>query len=157
MPNRKGKHLKILQGTDREEREKDYPKYEPKFNAEPPTDMPEQGRKLWEKLSPILEEYGVLTVIDEVGFTELCYSYGKMKQIEQQLNDEGYSIDDERGSMKKNPLFTQAKFYREQFNKYAKEYGLFANSRQQLDLPEPKNNKDIEIEKLLSGTGNLPK
>jgi hypothetical protein len=40
--------LKVLQGTDREDREKNYPKYEPVFPHDPPKDLPDK-EVLWIK------------------------------------------------------------------------------------------------------------
>ena len=151
MPKRKSRNLKVLQNTIRKENDTGADPYPPKiFPKNPPKSLPTKGKFLWRNLVSPMYEAGVLKNIDRFGFEELCRCYGFMRELEDQIQEEGWTVPGRQNSVKKNPLFTQLKFYREQFLKLGKQYGLFPYSRQSIDFTEVDHSAD-DIERFLSG------
>lgn len=155
MADKKDKEisLSMIKGLKKDEKKENKPKELPEdFPKNPPRDLPTKGKTLWRRLVYELNEAEMLLNIDRTGLEELCNCYGIMKDLEDQIKDEGWSVPDERGSVKKNPLFSEMRFYREQFLKLCKAYNIFPKYRKGSKLENYQDkNKNDEINKILSG------
>ena len=122
------------------------------FPKNPPQNLPRKGKTLWRRLIPELVKAEAVYNIDRTGLEELCFTYGVMKQLENQIQEAGWSVDDGRGSIKKHPLFTELKFYREQFLKLCKAYQLLPKWRDNSKLAQAKRaEKQKEVKNILNG------
>jgi P27 family predicted phage terminase small subunit len=154
---RKPTKQKIIQGTFRKDRApKHEPEPEPVTEApRPPSDLPSAGKKLWKKLAPELVAKGILTVVDLSALEILCFNYGIYKELNKAIR--GKIEDPVTGKIRKRtyaeymrgensqtiPEYTAMRNAFSTFKSYMTEFGLSPSSRAKLDVPEPKEEKDL--------------
>lgn len=101
-----------------------------------PLDLGEHGRKLWKSAGRRLVESGSLDDLDRETFETLCRAYHKMVAADRLLEVEGLSVNDQRGSNKKHPAFTQWKAYSDLYLKLLGHFGLSPYSRGMKVIPK---------------------
>jgi P27 family predicted phage terminase small subunit len=96
--------------------------------------MPDTGKKLWRKLSPILTDLEILTELDRPTFEALCLSYSLMRASGEELA-KGLTVKAERGStIKKAPQFTIYKTNADLYRKFAEMFALSPMVRKRLGI-----------------------
>jgi len=150
--NRKPTEKKKLEGGHRKDRQKNNPAPDPVEEINPPEWLNKPGREFYERVGPEMKKYKMLTALDLDSFAELANIFGKIRILEERLQEEGEIIDDGRGSLKKHPASTLVKQHLDHYLKLAKDFGLTPESRQRLDMKEEKDPGQMDpIEKMLSG------
>jgi len=94
-----------------------------------PPDLGVHGVKLWKNVGPLLVESGSLDQLDRETFESLCRVYHKFVTADLELEEAGLSVNDQRGSEKKHPAFTQWKAYSDLYIKLLSHFGLSPYSR----------------------------
>jgi len=135
-PNRKNPDLKVLQGTDRPDRETEPPKPRPIVGSCPKW-VPRKGKLFWNEYAPILEELGMLSELDRHSFALLCSTYDTWRRAEEELAKEDLKTTAMYRGVKKNPLATIARQARCDFMDWCKEFGMTYASRERMNVKPP--------------------
>lgn len=142
---KKTNKMRLLTGQKMQE----YPKTKPVLKIWPaPKHLGKHGRKLWSELGQKLIDLNLLSDLDKPQFETLCMSYDAMRGFHDQLQ-EGATVPDKKGSMKKNPAWSGFQQAANLFEKLGAGFGLTPKSRQSLDIPEPTTEEDLEMARLL--------
>ena len=152
MSRRKPTELKVLHGTQRADRQKNEPKPERVFPVKPPRHLklPEYAKKFWKENAPRLDRLGLLTEADIDTFYTLAMLYNDMRDNEDAIKQDGATVPDGRGGVKKHPSYSVLNAVRQQFRLLAAEFGCTPASRGKLDLPGEQ--EEDELETMLKST-----
>ena len=156
MPRKKSENLKVLQGTNRADRQKNNPKPKPLFPANPPRGMIPKtaiyARQFWKEYASKLEAMGVAREVDIPAFYALCMTFNMIRECEETINREGMIVEGARtGDRVKHPAISILNQARQQFRLQCKSFGLDPDARDKLNIPvDEKNESECEMEKLLS-------
>lgn len=149
MPRpRKPNHLKILSG----ERESRINRNEPlptETSVEPPAELSEAARKVWDKLAPDLEDKGCLSIWDVPLFAAFCESAALYREC---LNRMGADLT-VPGSLKNevvNPLWRIAKDAADVMVRIGGRFGLTPSDRAGIDITEQAPASKLGPERILS-------
>ena len=123
--NKDKPELKVLKGTNRDDREINSPKPKP-IAGKCPSWVPNMGKRFWKEYAPILERNGLLTELDRHSFALLCYTYATWRKAEATLYSEEFKVEGYRGKMKRNPVATIAHQARNDFMEMFKLFGMFS-------------------------------
>ena len=143
--NRKSRDLKILEGTSKTADTSRKPK--PVFPKKAPRGFPKHARKLWSDYAPLLADLGVLRETDRPGWEVLCLTYQTIKECEDQLREEGLTVDGAKGGKVKHPCISILNAARQQFRLMSQQFGLDPASRERLGVYVEE--ADDEMERLL--------
>ena len=142
--NRKNADLKLLQGTDRPDREDNSPKPEP-IAGKCPSWVPNMGKRFWKEYAPKLERNGLLTELDRHSFALLCYTYATWRKAESELYCSDLEVEGYRKkTVKRNPVATIAHQARNDFMEMCKLFGMYPVSRNKISMPEKKSEDEFE-------------
>ncbi len=135
--------LKIIRGTDQKCRmNPDEP--EPEIELpKPPKHLTGIAAKEWKRAGALLEELGLISDIDMCMFLAYCESYGRWREAEKKIKEQGLFIEVPIGikkgkkgkedtiifAVKKNPYLAIAKDAKREATKYAVEFGMSPASR----------------------------
>jgi P27 family predicted phage terminase small subunit len=121
--------LKKLAGTlrpNRTNRSEPMPKA---GRPEPPADLDEVARAVWEYYGPILARCKVLTMADRECLACYCVAAGRRAQAEEELAKHGPVVKSPSGYPIQNPWLAIANKSMEQLLKWGQELGLSPSSR----------------------------
>lgn len=103
----------------------------------PPKYLPKDARQIWRYITPLLEEMGIITQIDQASLAMLCIHYALAYNAARKLEEQGAVLEDRDGSPRKNPWLQVLRDNSQQYLRYAGEFGLTPALRQRLSVPEP--------------------
>ena len=106
---------------------KDFQLEKKKWKA--PNWINKHGKKLYRELGPKLNEAGMLTELDLPAFEMLCLSYGIAKEAQEQVQQDGLFVINEKGAKVKHPGTTIINQYTQQYRLYLQEFGLSPKAR----------------------------
>ena len=155
MPRKKSEKLKVLQGTNRADRQRNTPKPKPLFPHHPPRGMIPKGaiyaRWFWKENAAKLEALGLAREIDIPAFYTMCMTFETIRRCEDIIAEKGILVPGARGNeLVKNPAVSVLNAARQQFRLQCQSFGLDPVSREKMDSPvEP--DYDDPMERLLSG------
>jgi P27 family predicted phage terminase small subunit len=109
---------------------------------EPPEVLGEQGVEMWKEVGPILIKANILCALDKSMFLVLCQTYDTLMKCIKEIETYGFTIVDNVGSRKKNPVCTIYGQYLNHFKSYCKEFGLTPASRDRLGIPEVEDSSE---------------
>lgn len=142
--NKKSENLKVIQGTDRRDRNKSVNLGSTELPT-PPDSMTTAGEKVFEQLVSRLTELKTIHWTDDLSLAVAAESYVTYMKCCKVLSEKGetYTFTNSRGelSIKQRP---ELKIANDAFNRYfaiAKSYGLTAQSRVNLNISLPDPNK----------------
>jgi P27 family predicted phage terminase small subunit len=101
---------------------------------DPPDWLGEHGKRFWNAMGPELIDCGLLTELDGPAFEMLCATYDRGRSTQEILEKEGLVTKDERGLLRKHPLW---QIHRESTNLFfsmCHEFGLQPTGRAKLDI-----------------------
>ena len=152
MPKAKSENLKVLQGTNRADRQKNNPKPKPLFPANPPRGMiPKNAvyaRQFWKDYAGKLESLGVAREVDIPAFYALCMTFNMIRECEETINREGMIVEGARtGDRVKHPAISILNQARQQFRLQCKSFGLDPDSREKISVAVEEDPED-ELEQL---------
>lgn len=155
---RKTRANKIINGTFRKDRN---PTQEPEYSPiddplKPPASLNKYGKEYWRRITPLLQESGVLTVADLDAVYLLADAWGEYKQATYDIYH-----DEKTGRKRTMALYRKSREYnrrkmpevidrREAYELYLKlirEFGLTPVSRNRIDLA-PKKEAVDPVEKM---------
>jgi len=160
MPNtRKPRKTKIIRGTFRKDRN---PQHEPEpavVNAvpKPPSQLNRYAKKLWKSLAAELVDKGIMTVVDLAALEVCCAAYGEYRAafdaVYRPRDPETgrlmrrtfaeYMVDRNSQTMPEYTAMRQAWIL---FKGYLVEFGFTPASRNRIEIPKPKSDKEDPIE-----------
>ena len=146
--------LKVLHGTDRPDRvNKDEPK-PPSDGVKPPAWVKGKARTNWKKVSPILQQMGVLTVADETALGLLVDALAEYVEAQDTLRSEGrtYKTYTEAGSpmWRPRPEVAMAQDAWRRVNAMLGQFGMTPASRTKLSSGNSKDETDSILDQLWS-------
>jgi P27 family predicted phage terminase small subunit len=103
---------------------------------EPPEDMPEEGKELWNNEIRRLIEVGAIDSVDWPAIELMCITYAHAKQAQRVIAKVGHFSFGSRGQPKEHPAM---KIFREEsaaFYRMAENWGLTPLARARLGLAE---------------------
>jgi P27 family predicted phage terminase small subunit len=124
-PPRKPTKLKLIQGTARKCR----------LNPDEPTPdveipgiphhLSKEARAEWRRITPILEEHGIISQLDMVALAMYCQSWGDHVQAENMIRRNGKMLKNEKtGIMYPSPWLKVSRESKEIARKLLKDFGL---------------------------------
>jgi P27 family predicted phage terminase small subunit len=139
---RKPTALKVLEGTNRADREN---KNEPAVNVEipePPEHLSELALIEWHRIAPVLFKYGLLSNIDMAALAAYCQAFSRWAKAETQLKTESYTIKTDKGNIIQNPLVGIANQAMIQMRAFLIEFGMTPASRTKVSANKPASGSD---------------
>ena len=128
--NRKPTKLKILEGNlGRRPLPKNEPEPKPldsKKIPNPPKDINNEAKKIWNRLAPILAKNGLLTEADIDSLALLCQTRAYLIEIHEKINKED--------SLNENN--SKQRYYTQQFRLLAHDFGLSPRGRVGLSISQ---------------------
>lgn len=109
----------------------------------------------WNRVAPALHAAGLLTSLDLCALEGYCACYGKWRQAEQQLAEEGLMILTPNGSTQIHPCQSISNQAQKLLLSWVKAFGLSPDSRGRMELPPapPAMDEDsLFLKKLLDHT-----
>lgn len=147
-------NLKILEGNPGK---RPLPRNEPKpvpIAPERPAWLTGEGRKMWEKLAPELENLGLLTSIDGEAFAAACQCWKTYVDCQRYLKKNGltYLYTNTLGATNEveRPQVKIGQKALDQFRGFCAEFGLTPSSRSRIEINIDEGEED-PMEALLSG------
>ena len=127
--------LKLLRGTDREDRKTNEPEPDPLDRENPPGWIKGRiTRRAWRDFQEFLSRNNVLTEMDEVALEMLAITYGKWRDVAERAVPGLVTFNS--GATQISPLCTLEKHYARELLALLVEFGMTPASRSRLDLPE---------------------
>jgi P27 family predicted phage terminase small subunit len=140
-------HLKLVQGDIHHSRHNKKEAKPKPILPEPPPELSEDARALWDKTALRLHACGLLTEIDGTVLAAYCQAYGRWAQAERGLADmrrldpvtSGLMIRTKQGNVIQNPLVGTANKAMNDMVRFAVELGMSpsARSRVQANINTP--------------------
>lgn len=119
--------------------------------------LDDEGRAIWSRTAPMLEELGVLSEMDRVALASYCSAASLAIQATRQCNREGLMKRAPKGSLfgpKVNPLIRVAQGARAQALRIGAEFGLTPAARTRVSAVPP-HAKGDEAEEFIFGKPKL--
>ena len=143
--------LKLLRGNPGK---RPLNQHEPK----PPDGMPEcpeflddVAKAAWDRMSGMLRQMGVLTVVDGIALAALCVLYSRWVHAEEQVKKYGSVVKNpDRGHPMKSPYLRIANESLEALRKLLLEFGMTPSSRSRIHATV-RSPEDDEFERFLAG------
>lgn len=104
--------------------------------AEPPDDLPADGKKLWREDVTRLLEVGIIDRVDRAGLEMMCTAYARAKQAGRVLKAEGLFTGGSRGQLREHPAVAIERNAWLIFFRVANDYALTPVARTRLGLAE---------------------
>jgi P27 family predicted phage terminase small subunit len=102
-----------------------------------------RAKAFWRKYAKKLDQLGLLTELDRPAFEVLCEIYALTCDVWDLLREQGLSTVDERGLVRKNPLFSVYMAAMKEMKAYLCEFGMTPSSRARLDINELEDADDF--------------
>lgn len=138
---KKPTNLKVLQGTNRKDRQN-------KNEVFPETEIPAAPDHLskealieWGRITDDLYRLGLLTKIDMASLAAYCQSFGRWAKAEAELKDQGLTITTTNGNVIQNPLVGIANQAMEHMRKHLVEFGMTPASRSKVSVKKSDGGK----------------
>lgn len=149
--------LKRLSGSWRADLNQHEPE-PPTERPEPPNFLCEEAKVYWERLCPILEDMGLLTLADGDMLATYCQSLARLAQCERVINEEGlsYTIYKDDGSISMIRIRPEARHAKELsavVNRLGKEFGLSPSARSHLNVDAANRPRGKSEKELFFGVG----
>jgi P27 family predicted phage terminase small subunit len=111
--------------------------------------MSKLAKKYLKRIKPTLLRLNIARELDEESVWLLCQSYADFVKYKQILDDEGATVSDGRGGVKKHPATTLQKEAFNRFQTLADRFGLNPVARNRLDISPDIPDEDRKFEALL--------
>lgn len=117
----------------------------------------DDAKEEWKTMSVILEQLGLLTIVDKAAFAGYCQNYAKWKKAEEFIKKHGFTYKYPKKDKDGNvvsiyiapfPEVAIARASLEQVRQFCVEFGLTPSSRGRISITSTENIDD-EFEKLL--------
>jgi len=125
------------------------PQFDAVVSIDPPNWLDGPGRDLWVHLAPLLCAQQVLQATDIQNLEFYCSAYGRFREAERHIAENGIVVDGAQGGMVKNPAATIINESTRQMATFGSLLGLDPSSRQRLLGPKKRNAGD-ELAAILS-------
>lgn len=153
MAGRKPKptSLKVLEGNPGK---RQLNQNEPK----PDTSLPKcpawlsrEAKREWKRISPFLEQAGLLTQVDRAALAGYCQSYANWKAAEEHIAQEGSTFETPNGYQQQTPWVSIAQTNLKNMLKFCAEFGLTPSSRSRIVVANAPESDADDMEMLLGG------
>jgi P27 family predicted phage terminase small subunit len=104
----------------------------PKDHPDCPTHLSDEARAEWFRLVDVLQEMGVVTVIDRAVLAAYCQAYGRWVEAEEKLKETPLLIKTPSGYIQQSPWLNIANRQMELMGRYMAEIGLTPASRSRI-------------------------
>jgi P27 family predicted phage terminase small subunit len=101
-----------------------------------PKDLTGEAREMWRRVVPELASRGVLAKVDRAALADMCVCWARLQECERDVSSRGLLVPGDRGPVK-NPACQLSRQYRQQFQAWARQFGLTPDGRARLPEPEP--------------------
>ena len=144
--------LKVLEGNPGK-RELNKSEVKPVRGALPecPDWLETEAKAEWERLSKIMYELGILTVLDVAPFASYCQAYARWKEAEEFISQHGSIVKTKSGYWQQVPQVSIAHSNQKIMMQAASEFGLTPSARSRMIGGEKKEVVADEMECILSG------
>ena len=145
-PKPKPSVLKKLHGTYRADR---VVPNEARFDVpirmpSPPESLSEDGAKLWRSVGKMLLNAGLYTAGDFIALELMCMAYGRMKEAERLMVDEGMVLKSNLGGMYQSPYLAIVNRSWEQVRSMLAEFGMTPAERTRV-MSTGDNHKEVDL------------
>ena len=148
-PPPKGAKLKLLEKNPGKRKIPNNPKVRPLIDIKPAKWLSKVAKEYFKRIKTRLLRAKIVTELDEESIFILCQSYADFQKYTKVLEDEGATVSDGRGGVKKHPATTLQKESFNRFQTLADRFGLNPTSRNRLDVTPETPDEDREFEALL--------
>lgn len=148
MPQKKRADLKVLSGTQRPDREDDFPRARPIVGT-PPRGLPKEARKLWKEYAGTLQELGLASELDRPALERLCILHARLKALEAELAEAALVVKGTYGTQKKDPRITIYLQLLREYREYLRAFGMTPAARQKLITTKRPEEEEDEFQKWL--------
>jgi len=104
--------------------------------AQPPEDLPEDGKKLWREDVSRIIEVGIADRVDTAALESLCIAYARAKQAGRVIKSEGLFISGSYAQLREHPAVRIEAQSWDRFLRLAEQFGITPISRTRLGLAE---------------------
>ncbi len=100
-----------------------------------PTQLSEEAKREWKRISQELERLGLLTVLDRAALSAYCQAWGRWIEAEERLRQHGVIVKSPNGFPVQSPYLAVANKAMAQMGKLLVEFGLSPSSRSRIQGP----------------------
>ena len=100
-----------------------------------PTQLSEEAKREWKRISKELERLGLLTVLDRAALSAYCQAWGRWIEAEERLRQHGVIVKSPNGFPVQSPYLAVANRAMAQMGKLLVEFGLSPSSRSRIQSP----------------------
>ena len=91
-----------------------------------------EAKKEWRRLSRIMSQMGILSLVDKAAFATYCQAYARYKEAEEYISKHGSTFTTPSGYIQQVPQVSIAQTYSKIMIKIASEFGLTPASRSRI-------------------------
>ena len=110
-----------------------------------------EAKAEWERLSKVMYELGILTVLDVAPFASYCQAYARWKEAEEFITQHGSIVKTKSGYWQQVPQVSIAHSNQKIMMQAASEFGLTPSARSRMIAGDKKEAEADEMECILSG------
>ena len=110
----------------------------------PPDGMSEDGAKLWRSVGKLLLNAGLYTSGDFIALELMCMAYGRMKEAERLMADEGMVLKSNLGGLYQSPYLAIVNRSWEQVRSMLAEFGMTPAERTRV-MSAVDNNREVDL------------
>ena len=104
--------------------------------------LDEEAKAEWARVSPILEDLGLLTEADGTALAGYCQAYATWRRATAVLQSKGYVVNTPSGYKQQRPEVAIAMKSMVLVKVFCAEFGMTPSSRSRIDLPGPEQDVD---------------
>lgn len=101
------------------------------------------ARKFWHEMAREMIALGVLTAADVPAFILMAEHYGVAREAARQVAEQGLTVVDATGSLRKNPVLQVLRDNSTAFRMFAVEFGLTPSSRSRLKIAPAEEERSL--------------
>jgi P27 family predicted phage terminase small subunit len=108
-----------------------------------PRYLNEYGKKEWRWLVKVLKDLGLYTVVDRTALAMYCQAYGRWREAEEKVSQEGAVLVSEEGNYYQSPWLHTANRAWDQMKAMLPEFGLTPSARSRLEVAARDKGEDL--------------
>lgn len=120
--------VKRARGTYRPHRARGEPVAVP-GRPKPPDFLGDDARREWNRIVPLLEQRGLLELVDRAILTGYCQAWGEIAEASRTLAEQGTTTIGPKGQLVAHPELRRLEVARQALRQYAQEFGLSPAAR----------------------------
>lgn len=110
-----------------------------------PSGLPAEAQAEWDRIVPLLEEMGILTVVDRALLLRYCKAWAEYLELDDQVSRTGRLVKGQKGEYVRNPLWLMRRDVERSLNDMSAQMGLTPAARLRAGIKHDRPERDDEL------------